>query len=461
MLKNFSEHQEQLERAIQASSKKDILFLFEGMHPADVADLLEQLSTEERKTLFGLIGYKGMGRVLAHLPDEQIELDIEALPPSGKALLLNQLPDDELVDIFQHLDQGEREKLLPLLSEEKRVQVRKLLHYSERSAGGRMTTAFAAIPETLTVDAVKAILKKDLERLEILSRIFVVDRQSRLIGKVRLRDLTFSEGHTLISEISDDDQTSIFAENSQEEAANLIAHYNLVALPVVNQNGVLLGIITHDDAVDILQQESTEDMEKIMAISSSQSEANYLETGVLAHFRRRVGWVVSLAALGLISGYIIFSAHNLLSHYFILTIYMPTLVAAGGNTGAQAATLVIRAMSLGELSPQQFFSVIWKEVRIGILLGGVLAVAVSAKIFLFTESSELPENVKIWTIILTVGLAFVLQIVTSTSIGALLPILAKASRLDPAVVASPAITTFVDVSGLLIYFSLARLIIGA
>jgi magnesium transporter len=221
-----------------------------------------------------------------------------------------------------------------------------------------------------------------------------------------------------------------------------------------------VGIITHDDAVDILEAESTEDIEMIAAVQASQSEVGYLETSVLRHFRRRIGWVIGLAVLGLVSGYIIYSFEGVLSAYFILAIYMPVIVAAGGNTGGQAATLVIRAMSLNEFDPRAFLRVLWKEIRIGLLIGAVLAVLGGIKIQFFSTSNELEGVPNILAIVLVVSLSFVLQVITSTTIGAVLPMTARALRLDPAVVASPAITTFVDVSGLLIYFTLAKMILG-
>ncbi len=452
---------EQIEQLLERDDEKELRQLLDDEHAADLAEALEKIDPEDRQKFYRLTGgHLETGETYSYLPNDQFAEDIAELSPEVKARILGDLPDDELVDVFQYLDEEDREEVFQLLPEEKRIQAHNLLQYGEETAGGNMTTEIAAVRETMTVAEAKASLREVQERLEVVSRIFVVDKNYRLIGKVRLRDLTFAEDSTTISELNDHDTTSVLAEEDQEVAARLVAKYDLVALPVVNAQNVLLGIITHDDAVDILEAESTEDFEKIAAVQSSPSEMGYMETTVWRHFQRRIGWVVALAAVGLLSGYIIFSFENVLDRYFVLAIYMPVIVAAGGNTGGQAATLVIRAMALGEFYPREFFRVVIKELLIGLLIGTVLAALVALKIVFLSTEAEMKNAPNVWLILLTVSLSFVAQVITSTTIGALLPMTARALKLDPAVIASPAITTFVDVSGLLIYFGLAQLILG-
>ena len=228
---------------------------------------------------------------------------------------------------------------------------------------------------------------------------------------------------------------------------------------MVDDDGRLLGVITHDDALEILEEESTEDMERLSGIGG-QSDFAYLQTPAMTHFRRRFGWVLTLAFLALSSGFVLHSHEAVLTKYYILALYLPMVVAAGGNTGTQSATMVIRAMSLGELDTREFWRVIWKEGRIGLLLGALLGLCVAIQIQFLMPSGLTGTSLTPLSVALVVGTSLMAQVLTSTLIGAALPIGAKKVRLDPAVVASPAITTIVDVSGSIIYFSLAGIIFG-
>ena len=299
------------------------------------------------------------------------------------------------------------------------------------------------------------------DEAELLSRIFVVDENRKLLGKVRLRDLAFATWDTPISELMDSDQICISTMADQEEAANMIARYDLMALPVVDENEQLVGVITHDDALEILEEESTEDMEKISGIGGDRGDLAYLQTSVISHIKRRFGWVLILAFLALISGWVLLKYEEVLKAYFTLALYFPLIVAAGGNTGSQSATMVIRAMSLGELDTREFWRVLWKEMRIGILLGGLLGICVALQVEFLLPERFMPEGVNSLRVVTVVAIALTAQVFTSTIIGALLPQLAKMARLDPAVVASPAITTMVDVSGAIIYLGLAQVMFGS
>lgn len=265
----------------------------------------------------------------------------------------------------------------------------------------------------------------------------------------------------------DDEQLAILAGADQEEAVQMMTKYDLVALPVVDGDGRLLGIITYDDALEIQEEESTEDIHMAAAIAGVQEDEGYYRSPILSQFRRRFGWVFFLALLAILSGLIIYSYEKLLEGCFLLAVFMPMIVATGGNTGAQAATMVIRAMSLGEFSPAQFVSVVWKELRIGLLMGALLGVMVACGGFLVIEyavrpagGALVPEGAGLPQLLLVVGLSLTAQVGCSTLLGAALPMLASALKMDPAIVASPAITTVVDVLGLFIYFGLAALLLG-
>lgn len=324
-----------------------------------------------------------------------------------------------------------------------------------------MTTAYATLREDMTLDDAIAALAEQKEETEILSRIYVVDDHGRVLGKVRLRDLTFNPHHMKVADVMQPELAAVHSDADQEDAANMMLKYDLVTLPVIDRENRLIGVITHDDAMEILQEESTEDLERQSGIAGTQEDSDYLETPVLSHLRRRVMWVIGLAFLAILSGYVILSFEELINQQFLLALYMPMVVAAGGNTGAQAATTVIRAMSLGEFAPREFIPAVWKELRIGFFMGMALGVSVAAVTPLVVWLLG-PEGQSIPTLNLAfiVAIALTAQVATSTLLGAALPILAKAANQDPAVVASPAITTIVDATGLLIYFGLAHWILG-
>ncbi len=429
-------------------------------HPADIAESYDGLAPEDRSALPGTLGEATLLEVITFLsPASGLDL-LRRCTESIQTVLLDRLPADDLVDILQEAGNARRTRLLQLLPDSKKRIARSLLDYPPDSAGGRMTTALAAIRPEMTIRAAIDQISARSERSEVLSRIFVTDRSGHLLGKLRLRDLTFNRRSTHIADIMDSDTLSIGARDDQEEAVRLMSKYDLLALPVVDKNRRLLGVITHDDALEIQEQESTEDLERLAAIAGDSQES-YLDTSVLTHFRRRFVWVLFLGFIAIISGIIIYRFESLLEAYFVLAIYMPMVVAAGGNTGGQAATMVIRAMSLGEFPPAAVGRVAWKEARVGMLIGGLLGIIVAAQIVFFLPvESDLPAGRSFGHIAVTVGLSLFIQIITSTLVGATLPIAAKACKLDPAVVASPAITTFVDISGMLIYFGLALWLLG-
>ncbi len=442
--------------ALESGATDQLIAIAESAHPGDVEQAFERLDDSKREEILDRIPAAVLSEWADYLPAADVEHRLTSLPKGEQKEVLDSLSDDELVDLLQEMEEEDRPQYIELLPDEKRQVSEDLMKFSEETAGGRMTTAMATLREGLTVKEALEELREIKEEAELLSRIYVLDAERRILGKVRLRDLAFTTWDTPVHDLMDDDKISVQAWEDQEEAAQMIARYDLMALPVVDENERLLGVITHDDALEILEEESTEDMEKISGIGGNRGDQAYLQTPVLAHFKRRFGWILVLAFLALTSGFVLVSFEEVLKSFFLLALYFPMVVAAGGNTGAQSATMVIRAMSLGELDTREFGRVIWKETRIGVLLGSLLGLCVALQIQFFLPSSYHPENISLTLMAFVIGVALTAQIFTATLFGALLPILAKILRLDPAVVASPAITTIVDLSGTLIYFSIAK-----
>lgn len=451
--------QERLTAAVRDGEPAAVLELMPAIHPAELAAAYESLAVDERAALLALIPAEMLPPFLQQLPVADAVTILGGLPDPGLARVLDEIPDDVLVDLLQEMPPDQRGHTFHLLSDARHRAARELLRYPEDTAGGRMTTAFATVREDMTAREAIEALRRVADEAEILARIYVVDNEGRILGKIRLRDLTFAPPDTLIAELNDRDTRAVLASTDQEKAVRVMLKYDMLALPVVDDDGRLLGLITHDDALDIQEEENTEDLERQSGIAGETTDESYLNTPVLRHVRRRIGWIVSLGFLGLISGCVIYSYQNQLNAVFALTIYMPMIVAAGGNTGGQAATMVIRAMSLGELSPGACLRVAWKELRVGVFLGTLLSLFMVLQIFLLRPSFMKLEGDTVMQFAATVGLALLTQITASTLIGAILPIGARALKLDPAVIASPAITTIVDATGLMIYLNLAKSIL--
>ena len=454
-----------LEKAEQAIAKRDhsrVRDLCWDLHHADLAELFEDADQDGRTFLTEALGAEKFSEVLAELPDTLVEETLNSFAPDEQREILASLPDDDRVDILQDVSDSKRRDFLELLDEDKQEDTRTLLRYNEETAGGRMTTHIGKIREHMTVKDAIEHLREDLESTVTLARILVVDDEDKLVGKIRLRDLAFNAWGVSVQSLVQDIDHSILATADQEEAAQMISRYDMLILPVVDESNRLLGVITADDAFEILEEESTEDIEKGAGIAGDQSEQTYLNTSVGSHFRRRCGWLVILAFLAILSGFVMMRFEHTLTEVYLLSLFLPMVVAAGGNTGGQASTMVIRAMALGELDPEDTTKVAWKEFRLGLLLGSLLAILIGLFAVFAPPALQftLPNGINFAQFGFTVAIALGAQVATSTLIGALLPIGARAIKMDPAVIAAPAITTIVDVSGMVIYFTVARSILG-
>jgi magnesium transporter len=458
---------ESIEEAIRSGNESELQEICNDLHPADAAAAFTSLNEKQQIKFAQFLNNDALSLITSFLPAPESADLIASLEEKDRTVILESLPDDVVTDLIQETDEDQQKTYVGLLSEEKKDAAEKLLRYPEDSAGGRMTTAYATLHESMSVKEAIESLEGIKEDAEILARIYVVDENNTILGKVRLRDLTFNAWSTPIKDVMDHEKLAIRAEEDQEEALKMMLRYDMLALPVIDSTNRLLGIITHDDALEIQEEESTEDLEKAAAIAGERDEEGYLKSPVLSHFKRRVVWVFFLAIVAILSGLVILKYENLLENVFILAVYMPMIVATGGNTGSQAATMVIRAMSLGEFTPAEFFRVVWKELRVGLAIGALLGALIAIGSWILITTFISPESLNsiigkhsLNDLVLTVGIAMIIQVSVSTFLGAALPMMAKSCKLDPAVVASPAITTIVDVLGLLIYFGIASIILG-
>lgn len=340
----------ELREILSTGDVKSLRDFCESAHPAVVADSVSALPWDEAWAVLNLLNASTRATVFSHLDGGfQVEI-VESLDRLEVAHLLTEMPPDDRADLFKHLPRQLGESILPALAQAEREDIRRLASYEEGTAGAAMTSDYATVSPGLT--AVEAVdrLRQVAPDKETIYYAYVLDERRTLLGFVSLKDLIVAKREAKVEEIMHRDVIAARIDEDQEEAVRKIQKYDLLALPVVDTNNSLMGIITHDDAIDIITQEYTEDMEKFMAIAGSHVETMYLKTSTLGHFKNRYPWIVALAMLGLVSGYIIQNFEGLLIQFAILAAFMPMMADTGGNTGSQSATLVVRALALREVA---------------------------------------------------------------------------------------------------------------
>lgn len=415
------------------------------LNDADIAMILETLDEEDRLKIFRILPKSMAADVFSYLELENQQMIITSLAEKEAAGIINNLMADDATDLLEEMPANIVKKLLANASPEVRRDINHLLQYPEDSAGSIMTVEFLDLKEHLTVqEAIERIRKQGVDS-ETINICYVLDQSRMLIGTVALRYLLLSEPDVTIGEIMHENVISVNTLMDQEEVARQFQKYDFTAMPVVDNENRLVGIITVDDIVDILQEEATEDIEKMAAITPSDKP--YLRTGVWETWKNRIPWLLLLMLSATFTGSIIASFENALSSCVILTAYMPMLMGAGGNAGSQSSVAIIRSLSLNEVRFKDWFKVLWKESGVAILCGITLAIASLVKLMIF-DKVTLP-------IALVVSVSLALTVLIAKIVGCMLPILAKKIGFDPAVMASPFITTIVDALSLLIYFAIA------
>jgi magnesium transporter len=428
-------------------------------HPAFVAELISAISPMECWELLQNAELSLQAEIFSHMETAQQLKVVEFLRRDEVAKLLSEMSPDDRADLFKQLPEDRRENVMPALAQAEREDIRRLASYKEGTAGSVMTSDYATVLPDHTVSQAIEYLRVIAPDKETIYYAYVIDEHRRLLGFVSLKDLIVARRDAIISRIMHQEVIYAKVEDDQEEVAQKIQKYDLLALPVTDGTDALVGIITHDDAMDIITQEYTEDVEMLMAIAGSH-EIPYMNTSSWDHFKNRYPWVLALAVVGLVSGFVVQSFEGLLQQFTILAAFMPMLADTGGNTGSQSATLVVRALAMKEVTHRDVFKIMGKEIQIALMLGLMLGLVAFGRVVFTGGSTTLPGAYSISLIGLAIAIALGLQVITSTLIGSVLPLLAAALKLDPAVVASPAITTVVDITGLLIYFTTVKLVLG-
>ena len=445
---------EEMTRRKQYKALRDILVELE---PADIADLFDDLPEEMLPLLFRLLPKEPAAELFVELEPDVQEMLIRGFSNTELKEVLDELYLDDAVDIVEEMPAGVVKRILKHADPDTRKSINEILKYPEDSAGALMTTEFVDLKRDMTVeDALKRIRRTGTDK-ETINVCYVVDPARKLLGIASLRTILLSDEDDSIEDIMDPNVISVTTLEDKEDVAQTFSKYNFIALPVVDKENRLVGIITVDDAIDVMEEETTEDFEKMAAMLPSDKP--YLKTGVLETWKARIPWLLILMLSATFTGIILNHYETALAACIVLNSFIPMLTGTGGNSGTQASTAVIRALSLDEVEFSDLGHVIWKELRVALLCGACLGGANFVKMMLVDRA--LLHNAAVTpTVALVVCLTLVFVVFFAKLVGCSLPILAERIGLDPAVMASPFISTIVDAISLIIYFRFAALLLG-
>ncbi|TCT12142.1 magnesium transporter [Natranaerovirga pectinivora] len=421
------------------------------MNVVDIAQLFAELEEDAIMIVFRLLPKEMAADVFTYLSFEQQQYVIESITDKETKNIIDDLFLDDAVDLLEEMPANVVKKILKNTTEEKRKLINQFLKYPDNSAGSIMTIEYVDLDKEMTVKASLEHIKKTGVDKETIDICYITDKARRLEGIVPIRKLILNDENVIIDDIMDKNFLSIKTDDDQEEIAYLFKKYDLVAMPVVDKENRLVGIITIDDVVDIIEQENTEDFQKMAALEPSEEE--YLKTSVFSLAKHRILWLLVLMFSATFTGNIIQGYEDILETVLILTTFIPMLMDTAGNSGSQSATLVIRGLALGQIERKDALKVVWKEFRVSIIVGFALAFLNFFRIYFFVEGAD-------FLISLVVCLTLFLTVVLAKLVGGILPIIAKTLKLDPAIMAAPLITTIVDALALIAYFQLAAYFLG-
>mgnify|MGYP002596328091 CR=1 FL=1 len=415
------------------------------MNAVDVAAVFEDMPQDKLPLLFRLLPKELAAETFVEMAPEAQELLIQGFSDNELKEVVDELYVDDAVDMLEELPATIVKRVLKNSSPDTRKLINQFLKYPDNSAGSVMTAEYVGLKKAMTVEEAFAYIRKYGVDKETIYTCYVMDAGRHLEGVVTVKDLLMSPYATTIEEIMDSHVLKAHTTDDQEAVADLFNEYDLLSLPVVDGENRLVGIITVDDVMDVMEQEATEDFEKMAAMNPS--EKPYLKTGVFQLAKNRIVWLLILMFSSMVTGEILTTYEEAFSAVPLLVTFIPMLMNTGGNSGSQASTMIIRGMAVGEISPSDLAKVVWKELRVGILVGICLAIANFVRLTLSYPGQEM--------ICLTVVLSIFCIVIIAKTIGCTLPIIAKVLHMDPALMASPMISTILDACSLVIYFNFA------
>ena len=425
---------------------KAVRSILDVMNEVDIASLLSTLSDKELALAFRLIPKDKAAEVFSNMDTSMQTYLVTMFTEKELKELLDDLYMDDTVDMLEELPANLVKRILATVSASDRSMINQLLNYPEDSAGSIMTTEYVDLREEMTVGQAMAHIKKTGIHKETIYTCYITERR-KLVGIVSAKDLMTTDDDVPIKDLMETEIISVYTHSDQEQVAQLFTKYDLLALPVIDQDGRMVGIVTFDDAMDVMVDEATEDITKMAAINPS--EKTYFETSVLQHAKNRIPWLLILMFTSIITGTIITRYENAFAAIPLLVSFIPMLMDTGGNCGSQSATLIIRGIALDEIRFTDLFKVMFKEFRISLIVGAFLAVANGVRIFIQYHNPGLA---------VVIACSLMGTVIMAKLVGCILPLLAKKVNLDPAIMASPLITTLVDTFSILIYFNIATVL---
>ena len=443
---------EVFERLLHEKQYKAIKSIFDTMNPVDTAALLPEFEDRQLVLLFRLIPKENAANVFTYIEPEHQQILLEAFTDTELENIMDDMFIDDTVDIIEEMPANVVERILSAAGG-KRAAINTILNYPEDSAGSIMTLEYVSLAPDMTIgDALKKIKSRGVHS-ETVNVCYVIEKH-KLLGTVTAMDLLICDDDELLSDVMEENPIAVKTLSDKEEVAQLFNKYDVVSLPVVDNENCMVGIVTFDDAIDVIQEEAEEDFQKMAAIAPT-TDKPYLKISVWELWKGRIPWLIFLMLSATFTGMIISSFEDALSKIVVLTAFIPMLMGTGGNSGSQASVTVIRGLSLGEIDVKDTLRVLWKEIRVSVLCGVSLAIACFVKI-VFIDGMLLKTPGVTNNVALVVALTLCLTVICAKIIGCVLPIVAKKMKLDPAVMASPFITTIVDGVSLLVYFGIAK-----
>ena len=439
------------ENVLELLKEKKIMELHQEldvMNSADIPSILEKLNDEDLIVVYRLLSKDKAAEVFAYLEPEMQEKLINALTDTELKEVINELFMDDTVDLIEEMPSNVVKRILRNMKSQDRRIINELLNYPEDSAGSIMTTEFVDLKENMTVTEAFAKIKK-IGNVDNIYTCYVLSMTRKLIGEVQLRDLIFAKRNDFIKDLMKTDVISVMTEDDQEEVAKKFDKYDVNIMPVVDKENRLVGIVTFDDAMEVMVDETTEDFQKMAAITPS--EDSYFKTSVFKHAKNRFIWLLVLMISSAVTGAVITHYENAFAAIPLLVAFIPMVMGTGGNCGSQSSTLIIRGLAKDEITTKDIFRAIWKEIRIGVIVGIGLFIANFIRIMLQYNDMK---------IAITVGLTLIGTTILAKTLGCILPIVAKKVNLDPAIMAAPLISTIVDTCSVMLFFNIAIIILG-
>lgn len=456
---NLEQLRQELLELLHQKKFSGVQEILTSLNPADAAQLLAEVEDTDLTLLFRLLPKELAAETFVEMDNDQQEYLISAFSDRELKDVLDELYVDDAVDLIEEMPAGVVKRILRHTNAEMRKDINQLLKYPKDSAGSIMTTEYVDLKKHMTVAQSFERIRRIGPDKETIYTCYVTDENRKLIGLVSVKELLLADSAQVIEDIMETNITYVGTLDDQEDVAHIFDRYGFLAVPVVDRENRLVGIVTVDDAIDVLQEENTEDITKMAAVVPS--EESYLKTPVWKHAKNRFFWLLFLMLSATVTGSIIQEYETAFVAVPVLVAFVPMLMGTGGNCSSQSSTMVIRGLALGEIRFRDFFRVLFKELRISLLVGVILALVNAGRVYLmYGHDAEVLSQVGLGRLAVISGLSLIGTVILAKCIGCILPMLAKKCRLDPALMAAPLLSTILDTCSVLIFFNIARAFLG-